>query len=95
MTFKAGDKVMVVAVQGYQYPKDVKPGDLGVIAKQCICRDAMAVALTIKQRVYSVAFDKGLDCLAAYTLRKIDPDGRDVGSWDNCFWKPNKVETNA
>lgn len=94
MSFKSGDMVVIVRVEGAHYPRDAQPGTIGTVQAQCTCVVG-ALAHLVGQTFYSVALPATTLCINGKVLRKIDPDGRQVGSWDECPWQPEREKAPA
>lgn len=89
---KEGDMVCLVNVapETNGYAAGLRTGSAGVLVFMGLgskCRYCHS-----SRCAYHVRFtDTGerVVCCLRHQLQKIDPDCRNVGSWDQCIWRPN------
>jgi hypothetical protein len=97
MKFKAGDLVRVVDASGMHKSVDptiVRFGAVGEIVgplHQALVLSTMTIDMFWIVKIAGQLFD-----ISETILRKIPPDpGRQVVSWDECAWSPNRSVVQA
>jgi hypothetical protein len=93
VSFKRGDMVIVIYVEGALYPADARPGTIATIEHPCshLC----SLLLGMGRTMWTIATATRSVCAAESVLRKIDGEGREVVKWDTVPWQPERAREPA
>lgn len=95
MTFKPGDLVIVIHIDGVVYPDAAQPGTIGQIVHACSCPFGVTLQAMVGGAFYRVEFPTERICFNSQLLRKLDGDNRKVVPWEHCVWRPERLREAA